>query len=1093
MTHPILTQGMLRGSAAAAALLLATALPSVHAEVAPLDDTTLADFEFTGTGAAQVQAMREAGLLEIAPVLRGPAVVDGVEYKHMGWPVVARFPWPVAENPANERSVVLVRNLYNHSPGDYKARPNNSRRVVYADGGMSTWLPENVRTALPVLGINPEVDHDNNATTPTIRFPGNYDYLGMHAMNWIYPNGDSSKPPRLVVVTAKYDIADAADATAVLPVSTQVRFNFRVYTSDDGGVRWTEQDQALSKIQVENPTANSRLAHIGPNLVRHPEFGLVVPFGKYDAGVNTNNAIIRTADGVTWERIIWKNDFTVENRSIEPSLVTWGAGHMLIIGRERTDGLGYDEATGFYTYTQHLYKHETGKPFSQVKFVGKKTNIVGNGYDPKALKGSAYEAHDTPEVIYNPVTGRLEVIQGHRWGGGAGKTRPMVDGQPVPLAEHPELAVNSLNIWSIDPIDLLKGEATWRFDGTIIEREGVILGGAQVAAAGVAKAYQDGYHPGGSVVDEKTGMHHLFIYVGKYTSYANAYRVSRTLDTYAFRAAAGLSNDPAPAIASVAYADKENGAGVNPGDTITINGSNLSTCKEVLIGGASATIDTLASTVGKIVVTAPAGAVGGDVEVRTEWGRTVSAGQVVFNTAPVFSAAVARQTAVAGKPVNISANVTALPSAVCQWQARPAVGGAWQDLQDGSDCANTQSAVLTILTPAAFAGWQFRCVAVNALGAGAGEAVTLAVIPDYLAAPSGMAVSSGSDGRSIYVADSARHTIHAVSPANTLSLLAGRNGEPGSADGAGADARFNQPRGLAISNAGILMVADAGNHKIRSVTASGSVATVGAGPDAVFASPSGLAARDAAPGETYVADTENHLVKKISAVGAVSIVAGSGTAGFGDGPALAASFNAPRGVAVDVAGNLYVADTGNHAVRFIDMAAGGSVATLAGQPGMPGDADGDALGAAAFRSPAHVLIDGEGDVYVADTGNHRVRVIISDTTQPSGLLVETLAGGGTSGFADGAGTNALFSDPSAISLSAEGDIYVADTGNGAIRRIANDDAATVSTIMLNGPLNPLPASAPRPSEEAGGGGGAPAPWLLAALAVLCALRARRRA
>ncbi|MDR2674474.1 MAG: hypothetical protein LBC18_06295, partial [Opitutaceae bacterium] len=763
----------------AGAVLSMFVFPSAPAQPEPLDETTRADFEFTAGGAAQTQAMREAGLLEIAPVLRGGAVVDGVEYKHMGWPVAARFPWPTAENPLNERTVVLVRNLYNHSPGDYKSKPNNSRRVVYADGGMSAWLPENVRTALPVLGINPEVDHDNNATTPTIRFPGNYDYLGMHAMNWIYPNGDTTRPPRLVVVTAKYDVADAADATPATPVSTQVRFNFRVYTSDDGGVRWTEQDQALAKIQVENPAANINLVHIGPNMVRHPEFGLVAPFGKYDSGVNTNNAIIRTADGVNWERIIWKNDFTAANRSIEPSLVTWGPGHMLIIGRERADGLGYDEGAGYYTYTQHLYKHEKGKPFSQVKFAGKKTNIAGNGHDPKALKDNPYEAHDTPEVIYNPVTGRIEVIQSHRWGGGAGNPRPMFDGQPVPLAEHPEQAMNSLNIWSIDPVDLLKGEAAWRFDGAIIEREGIILGGAQVAAAGVTKAYQDGYHPGGSVVDEKNGMHHLFIYVGKYTTHANVYRVSRTLDTYAFRAAAGLSNEPAPAIASVAYADKENGAGVNPGDAITINGGNFANSKEVFVGGVSAAIDTLASTAARIVVAAPAGAAGGDVEVRTEWGRAVSAGQVVFNTAPVFPSAAARQTAVAGRQVNIRANVTALPPAIYQWQARPSVGGVWQDLQDGADCANTQGAVLTLLNTAGLNGWQFRCVAVNDLGTGASEAVMLTVIPDYLSAPSGMAVSSGGGGRCINVSDAARHTIHVVAPAYTITVMAGRDGVAG--------------------------------------------------------------------------------------------------------------------------------------------------------------------------------------------------------------------------------------------------------------------------------------------------------------------------
>ncbi len=1132
---------------------------SMQAQADPLDDTTLADFEFTSSGSAQVQEMRNAGLMEIAPVLRGPSIMDNVEYKHQGWPVATRFPWAIEGNASNERTVVLIRNLFNHSPSSYKSRPNNSRRVIYADGNMGAWLPENVKTATPVLGINPVVDHDNNASTPSIRFPGNYDYLGMHAMNWLYPGGDTTLKPRLVVVTAKYDIDNAANATEYTPVSTQARFNYRVYTSDDGGVRWTEQDQALSKINIplHDPV------HVGPNMVRHPDFGLLMPFGKSTSGVNDNNILARTTNGVTWSRTGWKNSATQVNRGVEPTLVTWGSGHMLILTREQTDTYGFLGATRTSTstiitgttvesgttyaittgsakiplkttiigtgstamsmstyvsgttvvsstltvtdprfvYTQNVYKHEKGTVFDAIvtKFVTKKTNIVGNGYDPFVLKnGQPWEAHDTPEVIHNPETGRLEVIQSHRWGGGLGKTRPTNgSGVEIPLSEDPSQAMNSLNIWSIDPVDLLNGSAEWRFDGTLIERQGIILGGSAVAAAGVTKAYQDGFHPGGSVVDEKNGMHHMFIYVGKYNDYANTYRLSRTLDTYAIRLKAGLANaEDKPTITSVAYTGKEEGAGVYPGDLITINGVRYGTIKEVLIGGVAVEIDRINSTASQLLVYAPAGTSNGDVIVRTEWGQVKAPNEILFNTAPIFPNTGAQQTVVSGKTVVIFANAVARPAATYRWQVRTSISGSWTDITDSADYAGTSTDALTILIPDGKDGWQYRCVAQNELGQQSSEATMIKVVPNYMPSPSGVVTDSGTTSYNIYVSDATLHIIQKIAPNGAITTLAGQSGTPGSANGTGTAAQFNTPKGLSINNAGMLIVADSGNNALRSLTADGIVTTTGSGPDATLAAPASVASHHAASGETYIADTQNHLIKKISADGAVSIVAGAGVAGDTNGAALLAKFNSPSGVAVDIAGNLYVADTGNHTIRFVDTdphftdedANGNVVSLLAGASGVPGATDGDALTQAAFNAPKGLVMDSGGVVYIADSGNSLIRAYFSHT-------VTTIAGSAP-GFADGHGSVAQFNNPTAIAIAEDGSLLIADTGNHAIRRIADDDYNTVSTLYVYGTQNPPPNPQPPPddgkSPNKGGGGGAPSLWLIIALPGLLLIRALRK-
>ncbi len=203
------------------------------------------------------------------------------------------------------------------------------------------------------------------------------------------------------------------------------------------------------------------------------------------------------------------------------------------------------------------------------------------------------------------------------------------------------------------------------------------------------------------------------------------------------------------------------------------------------------------------------------------------------------------------------------------------------------------------------------------------------------------------------------------------------------------------------------------------------------GTAARFYQPTGVAL-DAA-GNVYVADAENNRIRKITPAGAVSTLAGSGTSGSVDGTGTAAQFFSPRSVAVDASGNVYVADGANHLIRKITPA--GEVSTLAGS-GEDGFADGEGT-AAQFYFPKGIAVDASGNVYVADDINHRVRKIT-----PTGT-VSTLAGS-TSGSTDGDGTAAKFNRPTGIAVDALGNLYVADAANHRIRKISS--TGIVSTL-----------------------------------------------
>ena len=203
----------------------------------------------------------------------------------------------------------------------------------------------------------------------------------------------------------------------------------------------------------------------------------------------------------------------------------------------------------------------------------------------------------------------------------------------------------------------------------------------------------------------------------------------------------------------------------------------------------------------------------------------------------------------------------------------------------------------------------------------------------------------------------------------------------------------------------------------------------GAPTDVRFRAPYGVASGSGA--QIYVADQRNHRVRLIKR-GRVSAYAGDGTTGLRDGPALKARFSRPTAVAVDAKQRVYVADLGNRRIRRI---AKGSVTTIAGD-GTAGFADGPAL-KAQFKSPASLVVDGSGSVYISDLGNHRIRRL-------AGGKVSTFAGSGTAGLADGPSTQAQFNQPVGIAIGPDGALYVADMGNHAIRRIADGRVTTVA-------------------------------------------------
>ncbi|MEU5418492.1 hypothetical protein ACFY1P_11220 [Streptomyces sp. NPDC001407] len=292
-------------------------------------------------------------------------------------------------------------------------------------------------------------------------------------------------------------------------------------------------------------------------------------------------------------------------------------------------------------------------------------------------------------------------------------------------------------------------------------------------------------------------------------------------------------------------------------------------------------------------------------------------------------------------------------------------------------------------------------------------------------------------------------------PDGTIVTVAGTGVAGFVADGGPAvGTSLYYPRGLAYDTGGNLYIADEHNHRIRKVAPNGIITTVAGTGTAGFIADGGPAVAtrlntpcdvtlDAA-GNLYIADTSNHRVRKVFPNGNITTVAGTGTAGFisDGGPAVATRLNTPTGVAVDAAGNLYIADQGNHRVRKVDQ--NGTIWTVAGNGQAGYVSDGGPAVATKLYSPHQVVVDPAGNLYIADWNNHRVRKVDANG------IITTVAGNGVAGYiSDGGPAVATrLHYPGALVLDAAGSLYIAEYGNHRVRKV--DANGIITTVAGNG-------------------------------------------
>jgi sugar lactone lactonase YvrE len=318
--------------------------------------------------------------------------------------------------------------------------------------------------------------------------------------------------------------------------------------------------------------------------------------------------------------------------------------------------------------------------------------------------------------------------------------------------------------------------------------------------------------------------------------------------------------------------------------------------------------------------------------------------------------------------------------------------------------------------------------------------------------PTGVAVDSGGN---LYISEFNLNRIRKVTPSGTISTVAGDGKQGYRGDGGLAtSAELCFPSGVAVDSGGNLYIADRGTNRIRKVTPSGTISTVagngnggysgdgGLATSAELYAPSGVAVDSG--GNLYIAAPVANRIRKVTPSGTISTVAGNGIQGYsGDGGlATSAELYAPWGVAVDSGGNLYIADSGNERIRKV--APSGTISTVAGNGTLDYSGDGGLATSAELYQPYGVAVDSGGNLYIADSGNERIRKVA-----PSGTI-STVAGNGTQGYSGDGGlaTSAELSYPYGVAVDSGGNLYIADTGNDRIRMVTGVASVTYSATTF---------------------------------------------